>query len=330
VFTGSDVRAWVGPDTNTPEDFPFPSTKVNRLARAGVFGGSGTSFDLLAVDPGTLASAAYWNETFSDVPFAEIAERLDASGRSTLPIALAGPGPDDASSLEINERVVPVDVIARTSSFPGMYPHRPLVVVDSSVVCEPFEDTLCPTGDVDARNELWVKGDTERAVAALGNLPEGTFSIITAQEVTDIPYIAAVIDTFVVLNALGLGTAVLVIAAMLLYLQARERSQLVAYGLSLRMGMTHGAHRRSLFLEIGVTLLAAFLLGVAVAMLSVVLMIPFLDPLSTIPPAPFLILPVALIAVSLVALIAVSWLGAWLADRRARTRHLGEVMRVAE
>jgi hypothetical protein len=31
-----------------------------------------------------------------------------------------------------------------------------------------------------------------------------------------------------------------------------------------------------------------------------------------------------------VALIGASWLGAWLANRRARTTHLGEVMRVAE
>jgi putative ABC transport system permease protein len=330
VFTGSDVRAWVGPDTTAPDDFPFPATKVTRLARAGVMGSSGGSFDLLAVDPDTLASAAYWNESFSEVPFGEIADRLDATGRSPLPIALAGPGPEGAGTLEINQRIVPVEVVARTGSFPGMYPHRPLVVVDSSAVCEPFRDTLCPISDADARHELWVKGNTERAVAALAAIPEGTFSIITAEEVKDIPYIAAVIDTFVVLNALGLGTAVLVVAAMLLYLQARERSQLVAYGLSLRMGMTHRAHRRSLFLEVGATLAAAFVLGVAVAMLSVFLMIRFLDPLATIPPAPFLIAPGMLIGLSFLALVAVSWLGAWLADRRARTRHLGEVMRVAE
>jgi putative ABC transport system permease protein len=330
VFTGSDVRAWIGPDTTAPDDFSFPATKVTRLARAGVMGSSGGSFDLLAVDPETLASAAYWNESFSEVPFTEIADRLDASGRSPLPIALAGPGPEGTGTLEINQRIVPVEVVARTGSFPGMYPHRPLVVVDSSAVCEPFRDTLCPISDADARHELWVKGDTERAVAALAAIPEGTFSIITAEEVKDIPYIAAVIDTFVVLNALGLGTAVLVVAAMLLYLQARERSQLVAYGLSLRMGMTHRAHRRSLFLEVGATLAAAFVLGVAVAMLSVFLMIRFLDPLATIPPAPFLIAPGVLIGLSFLALVAVSWLGAWLADRRARTRHLGEVMRVAE
>jgi hypothetical protein len=330
VFTGSDVRAWVGPDTVPPEGFPLPATKVTRVARAGVLGPSGTSFDLLSVDPSTLASAAYWNDRFSDLPFAEIAERLEATDSSTIPIAVAGPGPADASTLEANERIVPVEVVARTDSFPGMYPNRPLIVVDSSVVCQPFEGTLCPTDDVDARTELWVKGDTERAVAALGRLPQGVYSIITADEVKDIPYIAAVIDTFVVLNALGLGTAVLVIAAMLLYLQARERSQLVAYGLSLRMGMTHGAHRRSLFLEVGSTLLAAFVLGLAVAMLTVLLMIGFLDPLATIPPSPFLIWPLFLVGVSLVALIAASWLGAWLANRRARTTHLGEVMRVAE
>jgi putative ABC transport system permease protein len=330
VFTGSDVRAWVGPDTVPPEGFRFPATKVTRVARAGVLGPSGSSFDLLSVDPSTLASAAYWNDRFSDLPFGEIAERLEATEGSTIPIALGGPGPEDASTLEANERIVPVEVVARTDSFPGMYPNRPLVVIDSSVVCEPFEGTLCPTDDVDARHELWVKGETERAVAALAAMPQGTFSIITADGVKDIPYIAAVIDTFVVLNALGLGTAVLVIAAMLLYLQARERSQLVAYGLSLRMGMTHGAHRRSLFLEVGSTLLAAFVLGLAVAMLTVLLMLGFLDPLATIPPSPFLIWPLLLIGVSLVGLIGASWLGAWLANRRARTTHLGEVMRVAE
>jgi putative ABC transport system permease protein len=330
VFTGSDVRAWVGPDTVPPEGFPLPATKVTRLARAGVMGPSGASFDLLSVDPSTLASAAYWNDRFSDLPFDEIAERLEAADSSTIPIAVGGPGPEDAFTLEVNERVVPVEVVARTDSFPGMYPNRPLVVIDSSVVCEPFEGTLCPIDDVDARTELWVKGDTERAVAGLGRITQGVYSIITAEEVKDIPYIAAVIDTFVVLNALGLGTAVLVIAAMLLYLQARERSQLVAYGLSLRMGMTHGAHRRSLFLEVGSTLLAAFVLGLAVAILSVLLMLGSLDPLATIPPSPFLIWPLLLIGVSLVGLIGASWLGAWLANRRARTTHLGEVMRVAE
>jgi hypothetical protein len=330
VFTGSDVRAWVGPDTVPPEGFPLPATRVTRLARAGVLGPSGASFDLLAVDPQTLAAAAYWNPSFSDVPFPEIAERLDATERRPTPIALAGPGPEDADRLEMNERAVPVEVVARTESFPGMYPDRPLVVIDSRAVCDPFEGTLCPTGDADARHELWVKGDTGRAVAALGRIPQGVFSVITANEVKDLPYIAAVIDTFVVLNALGLGTAALVVASMLLYLQARERSQLVAYGLSLRMGMTHGAHRRSLFLEVGSTLVAAFALGLLVAMATVLLMLPFLDPLSTIPPAPFLILPTLLIATSAVALVVVSWIGAWLANRRARTTHLGEVMRVAE
>jgi hypothetical protein len=303
---------------------------VTRLARAGVLGPSGGSFDLLAVDPDTLARAAYWNGSFSDLPFPEIARRLNPTGRSPIPIALAGPGPEEADRLEMNQRTVPVEVVARTESFPGMYPHLPLVVIDSRVVCEPFEATLCPTGDVDARHELWVKGDTARAVAALQALPQEAFSIITADQVKDIPYIAAVIDTFVVLNALGLGTAALVVASMLLYLQARERSQLVAYGLSLRMGMTHAAHRRSLFLEVGSTLVAAFALGLLVAMATVLLMLPFLDPLATIPPAPFLIVPPVLIAVTAVALVVTSWLGAWLANRRARTTHLGEVMRVAE
>jgi putative ABC transport system permease protein len=115
-----------------------------------------------------------------------------------------------------------------------------------------------------------------------------------------------------------------------MYLQARQRSQAVAQGLSMRMGMSRRAHRRSLSIELGSTLLVTFVLAVVLAIVAVVLMVPHLDPLARIPPALLLEVPLVSILGALVALVAAVWLGAWAAERRAGAIPLGEVMRVAD
>lgn len=96
---------------------------------------------------------------------------------------------------------------------------------------------------------------------------------------------------FVVMNALGLVAALLVVAGMLMYLQARQRSQVVSYALSLRMGMTHAHHRRSLVVELGTMLCYAYLLGLTVAIGAALVMVPRLDPLASIPPSPLFVWP---------------------------------------
>ena len=329
VFVGSDVQAWVAPQTTVPEDFPLPVTRVIRLAHAGQ-ARPGGSFDLLAIDPATLPRAAFWREGFSDRSLNELVEAVATPEGASLAIVLAGaegPGP---TTLDIHERRLPVRVVARPEAFPGMLAGRPLVVADAEAISEAFADSAAPLEGSNARTELWVRGDPRRAVEALFSLDDEPFGIVTAEQVEDIPYIAAVVDTFVVLNALGLGTGVLVIAALLMYLEARQRSQAVALGLSLRMGMTPGGHRRSLALELGSMMLVSFVAAVVLAVTAVLVMVPHLDPLPRIPPNLLLVAPAASIAVAFVVLAAVAWAGAWVAERRARAIPLGEVMRVAE
>jgi len=116
---------------------------------------------------------------------------------------------------------------------------------------------------------------------------------------------------------------------MLMYLQARERSQAISYGLSLRMGMTDGGHRRALALELAAMLGASFLAGAILAWIAVSFVVPLVDPLATIPPAPQFVAPVPLLAASAIVVLVLAWVGGWITSLRTRRVDLGEVMRLA-
>ena len=285
--------------------------------------------DLLAIDARSFPRVAYWNDAFADVPLAAISAELAGSSRAGLPIAISG-GEDVApTEIDIGGRTVDVRIVARARAFPGMVSLRPLVIADEERLREAFEG-FDPVGDVRASAELWVRGDPEEAAAALQSMPFPAFPIITAQQVRDIPEFTAVIGTFAVMDAVALAAALLVVIVMLMYLQARQRSQLVAFGLSMRMGMTHAAHRRSLVLELATMLLVSLLAGLVLGTTAAWMVVPLLDPLDTIPPSPLFVVPVVPITAGAVALVAISWIGGLYTERRARRVDLGEVMRVAE
>jgi hypothetical protein len=154
--------------------------------------------------------------------------------------------------------------------------------------------------------------------------------ILTADEVKDIPYIAAVIDTFLVMNGLGLLAALLVFAAMLMYLQTRQRSEIVSYGLSLRMGMRPSRHLVAIATEVGAMLVVAYVAGGVLALAAARLTIPLLDPIEAIPPEPIGVVPVVIVAAMAPVLLLVALAGGWLTERRARSADLGQVMRLAD
>lgn len=328
IFVGAETQAWVAEDTEPPPGAGISITKVTRRPMAGITVPGSQAFDLLGVDAGTLASAAYWNEDFSDRPLAGIMRLLREPRGGAVPVVVAGPRAPAVSVLEVGIRRIPVEVVARTEAFPGMLSERPLVVVDADTLAEVSDATVLSGSN--ALTELWLRGDRDQAQAALSGLDFPPYQVVTASEVEDIPYIAAVIDTFVVLNALSLATAILVLAALVLYLQARQRAQVVAFGLSLRMGMDDGTHRRALLLEVGSMLAVAAVLAVGLALGASFLMVPRLDPLGAIPPAPLVAVPVPQVGLAVLGLGVATAVGARLAHRRARVAHLGEVMRVAE
>ena len=330
LFVGGDVHAWINPDSDAPDDFPLPVTRVARARQAGTSHPGGLSFDLLGADPATLTRGAFWSDRFADVPLDELARRLDAGGDGPVPVIIAAAPAFEPTAVEMNQQILPVEVVGRADAFPGMLSRRPLVVIDAEAVARAYPGTTNPLLTETAATELWVRGDPDRALDALADPRIAVFQTLTADEVKDLPRLAVVIDTFAVLDALGLATGVLVVAALLMYLQARQRSQIVAYGLSTRMGMTPTSHRRSVALETGSMLVVSFVLGVGLGLAAGAVLVGRLDPLPVVPPDPLLVVPMVAIAGSLVAVIAAAWLGAWITSRQAGSVRLGEVMRVAE
>lgn len=331
VFVGSDLQARIEFDNTVPDRFPMPFTRVTRRLQAGTMEPGGGDYDLLAIDPSTFAPAAYWNPAFGDTSLDDLVGRLERRPDGIVPILLVGDTSEDPTRLEIDQIEVPVRVVGRASSFPGVSTLHPLVVLDETALLAAAGDAPNPLDEVGASTQLWIRGDPIRSEAALARaLPYQPGLEITAREVEDIPYISATIDSFEVMNGLGLAAALLVLVAMLMYLQARQRSQIVSYGLSLRMGMRPAGHLAALVAELTAMLGTALVAGVVLAFVAIRLVLPDLDPLPDIPPAPLQLVPVLLIALAAPIAFVVAAGGAWITDLRARRSDLGQVMRVAE
>ena len=328
VFVGSDLQVLI--DSNAPEqdDFPLPITRATRVKYAGSMTPGDVPFDMVGIDPDTVVGAAYWDDEFSDEPLEDLVARLP-SETGPLPVILVQ-GEGEPTGMAIAQIETPIEVVGRASAFPGVSSDDPVLVVDAASLERRLGAGGNPLDRPSARTEFWIAGPTEEALASVGELEAFPLGTLTADEVKDVPFIAASIDTFSMLNILGLAAGVLVIGVLVVYLQARQRARTVSNVLSMRMGMRDGQARAALVLELAALLLAAFVLGTMTGMIAGRLIAPLLDPLQTIPPPPLFEPPIAAALWTLVGLAVVSVGGGWLVHRRAAAIDLGEVLRVAE
>ena len=330
VFVGSDVQLQIGPDTQIPSDLGFPATIATRSKEAGRIQDSDAQFDLLAIDPATFEAAAYWNSAFSDRSEADLLRLLDTPSGDRLPVVLAYGQGIAPAALEIQQHIVPIDIVATASGVPGTSSVRPVFVVARDRLYDAFAGLGDPLNEVQAIREMWIRGPTDQVLAAAAHAGVYTYQTITADEVSNIPFIKAAIDTFIVLEVLGIVALILVLVVAIVYLQARQRSRVVSTALSARMGLSEGTVRRSLVLELSAVLFAALAVGGTVGMIGAAYVTPYLDPLPTIPPDPISVLPWVAVAAAAVGLAVTAIVGGWLSTRAARDVRLGEALRVAE
>ncbi|MDQ3620568.1 MAG: ABC transporter permease [Actinomycetota bacterium] len=331
LFVGGDVQGTSRLGQTLPDDFPFPSTAVTRLPAEGAILPGEAVVDVLAVDSETVAAVAYWDESFGSAPLQELVGRLPDAEDGQLPVLSTAPEVTSDASLSIDGQAVPVKVVGEVDAFPGMSLDRPVIVVDSATITEVFEqaDAGDPLGHRNAASEIWIKGDTDGIVDGLAEVEDPPYFVLTAEEVRDIPSLSAVIDTYGVLQTLGLGAGLLVVVVMLMYMQARQRNRVVSFALSRRMGLGDRSHRASLMLELGVIFTASYAVALLFGLIAARVVVSNVDPLPNIPPDPLFEPPLIPFLLAAAVLGVVSIIGGALANRRAERADLAEVMRLA-
>ncbi|HET9311761.1 MAG TPA: hypothetical protein VFP41_11140 [Actinomycetota bacterium] len=331
VFVGSQVQVQVEGPAEVTADFPFPLTTVTRLHDAGTLDDTDTSFDLLAIDPATFAGAASWNDAFSDTPLDTLLERLAERGTGAASVVVANGDGLAPTTMEIARHSVPLQVVGEAAAFPGASSdRRPLLVVDRAALADAFRGLPDPLLVPRATSEVWIDGPPDDVQPRLRDLGMRPLLVITADEVQDIPFIDAVVQTFLVLQVLGYSAVVLLLVVGVVYLHARQRGRAVATTLSDRMGMARSTMRAASILELGALLLVSLLVGTVTGAIATGVIVPSIDPLPTIPPQPLLAFPFAAIVATGLFLAVATFVGGTAADRGARHVSTGEVMRVAE
>jgi putative ABC transport system permease protein len=332
LFIGSDVNGTINSDGVPPDGFPYPITKVTRVVRGGETNVAGPQVDLLAVDPATVPAAAAWDPSWSDASLESLARSLAEPSADALPVVVAGGSLPDRARIVIESEEVPIEIVGTASAFPGMFRTRPLVVASARNWERVFDRVGIgsPMNAPGAETQLWVKGDEGPAAAALASSSARPFGVLTASEIRSNPSITAATRTFDFLRSLGFVAGLLAVVGMLLYVQARQRSRVVSFALSRRMGLRTTTHIGALAVELGTMLLLSFGIGIVLALVAARAVLGDVDPLAGIPPDPLFTTPVALLAATAVVLALAALLGALLASRSAERANFSEVMRLAD
>ena len=331
IATGSDVSAELFTSTVVPDDLPFPHTTVGRLQQISL-SSSDARATLLVIDANTFGRAAFWDTGLADQSLDELLGQLNDGEGGLLPAVVTGAGlkAGDQTTLELFNTTLQLDVQAGLDAWPGMEANAPTVVVADDALRETLEATGESLEGAGVVQELWAKGDPDRILLALDDAGVSLAFVTTAERVGTTPGLLATRWTFSYLEALAIAGGVAILAGMLLYLQARQRSGVLALALAARMGLGGRANRLSAALELGFMLMTALAIGVAVALVAALLTYGRFDLVPELPPAPLLKVPLAPIGVTAGALVLAAWLGAVRMHRTARRANVVEVLRLAE
>jgi len=326
VLVGSDANLQLAGEAPPGVTAGLPATVVRRFQEVRLTLDS-RPVDMIAVDPASFASGAFWRQEFADASLGRLLGRLDQVPPGRLAAVLAGPAVADARAVDVGPVRLAVTVVATARAFPGMTStDRSLLVVSSAGfdAAAGRQRTLARW-----RTELWARGDPGAALAALRRAGEAPAALTTAAAQMRMAVFVAQAWTFRLLSALGVLAGMVALVGLVLYAQAHQRGRVIAYALTRRMGLNRAAHRRSVLWELAGLLGFAFLLGAGLAVVAAAAVLPHLDPMPELPPGLGLELPGLVLGATLACVLLAALAGAVLVQRAADRAKVAEVMRLA-
>jgi putative ABC transport system permease protein len=300
--TSSDVQRKY--HTNVGAEYAFGT-----LARPGStpdVHGHGTVVSMIQIDPlldGRIPArvlgldpASFGEYAFDGNELRPAIDRLGGQHGPVRALLVNAPAALHVATMRIRTVSIPVRIVARTASFPGLRdPYQPLLVVDRADL-----PRLDP--QTDRTEEVWTdSGNVGAALAALNRDGVDANYEISTNSFLDTTGLRPVTWIFSYLRALAYLTGLVALAGLTFALTTRTRRRALAYHLSRRMSLSRRQHRRSLATEIGVLLAGSWATGIAAASAAVWLVYQYTDPYPASPPPPTLPVPVGIWAVTAVA-----------------------------
>lgn len=205
----------------------------------------------------------------------------------------------------------------------------PLVVADRTALLAATHrvHVLDPLGD--PPTYVWAKGPAKLVSRAIAAKPVEAAFVTTVDGFRKQSDVVVARRAFAFMRLIAAASGVLVFLGLVLYLQARQRSQAVASVLAARMGLRRRTEMLSLALELGAITLVAALVGGIVAVAAAGPIVGHIDPLPDEPPAPALAIPLSAIAAAAIGLVVVAILASAFTSWASRRTDMGEALRVA-
>jgi putative ABC transport system permease protein len=328
VSVGANVAATHGANLVLIPSPGRPADITRVISVSGNAEPGNVGINLIAIDPSTFGSTAFWDPSFSSHPLPELLRDLSHSGAEALP-AIVVNAPEPVSSVAVAGYPIPLHVVDSIDAFPGEHPGLN-VVVSASALRTTLETHGQTIDDVGASYSTWAGGDTTAAVRYFKSLGISPQLIVSADTLLHAPQLRALAWAFGFMEVLGAMAALVALIGLVLYLQARQRGREMTFALSHRMGLSPTSHLLAVLAELSSILLAALAIGTVLAVGAAYLVFHKLDPLPTLPPAALLELPVGLVGGILLGILVSSLIGSWIVQRQTEHANIAEVMRFAD
>jgi hypothetical protein len=287
---------------------------------------SGARIDLIAGDPRQLERTLRWGEGWSDDPRNDLAKLGSTAGGRLA--AIATPGAPAAAAIVDQGKRIPVEIVAH-APVPASTAGRPALLVSWPELRRVARriGILDPAPQADGL--LWAKGDPDRLEPALERSRIAPVYLTRLGHIRENASVAAAETSYRYVRLIGFAAAVLSLVALLLYLQARQRSQLIASAIVRRMGLSAAADACALALEAAVIVFAATVAGAAVAAAAARPIVHRVDSLPQYAPSPVLAVPWATLGGAVLAATAAGALLGVIAAALAARSDVAEALRVA-
>jgi hypothetical protein len=323
VANGADVQGLIDPAKAVRGSFPFPATKVAESFDSARLS-DGTGVELLVVDPLALRDVMRW--PWAGDPRGALT-RLATSKASLPAIAVAARGRPDA--IWLAGKRIPVHVVATSAAFPGMSADQPMLVVPAERLAHTAAAVGVQNPVGDAYTYVWARGDPRPVETALESSSLAPSFFTTVDHFLLSADLTTASRTYAFLRVIALGAAAIAFIALILYLYARGRSQLVTSAFLVRMGLGRPRQAASVALEAAALVAFAVAIGAGSALLAASPVVAHVDPLPLYPPPATLVVPWLELGWSLLLLVIVAATAGAAASALTTQSELGEALRVA-